>query len=638
MNSALPLLEEIFDEIPGIRKFFWTSCILQDKSTNGDCSNFLIGKIRRSLKFLSFRTIKLLIKKLRGSYIINLVREELFRRKKENSLLKFVAKYPKERWDFDLVFIRIQFDLDFIGAIWQKGLKDLNWDLISKKFTFNSDKLLVWAHLPLNWTILSTRSELTFEIVNLLKEKPWDWFEVSGLVENWDQLFYWIDKNLNFNRIFFPDPPYEKILRNKEKDWAWYHIFKTQETIKTYLSREPEILANLLSNNRFIPEELLERYFKLEEIKWENFSLVPDEFVEKNPHFNWRSYINNNILSDKIILTLIKTENVQYLYWNLFKKENGIRFFDWFDLTEELVDTLFSLSPDITVSLIEKFQNNPKIFEILSQNKHFKQEFFLAYPNAPWTLALITQKIDLKFIEKYPDLEWPTSVFHKEGMTAEILRSLNPKIWADRYRINLYRNGCYDLVWDWILENPALFSFEKFLPPHDLLRPLKDFLDWKWISNYIVMSAEFFLTNLDLPWNFNILLTRKIISLEAVKLSGKWSYQDLVFSDYVSFDEINLDLIDLPEFMKSYYFYSEFLLNEKITTVTNELVKSDVLDAEFFKLGFDCMFYQEWHWEYFLENGLNLNMSLDSFALNNYSTNKQDYIKNIDYLLNLIDN
>ena len=102
--------------------------------------------------------------------------------------------------------------------------------------------------------------------------------------------------------------------------------------------------------------------------------------------------------------------------------KNAIKF-EWNDI---------SSNPNITMKMIEKYQNNPWNWSYISINKAITMETINKYPNKPWDWKYISSNpnLTMAMIEKYPNNDWNWEILsHNPNLTIEIINKYPDKPW-----------------------------------------------------------------------------------------------------------------------------------------------------------------------------------------------------------------
>lgn len=285
----------------------------------------------------------------------------------------FILENCSKPWDFHALSSHrhLKIDKDFLLQ-----LKEENWDfnLISKEGWIDNDLLLTFSDRKWNWALLSSNTNLIFDI-NLLEQfvlqddSNWNkillsdslhitpgtlqLLESNNIVnsDHWDSLS--IHQNLDFQQ-------HPQLLTAYKKKWNWGGLIKCWKpdfNDLTILSDyEDYINWNLLCNS-------------------EKFSPSQEVLLKFKQLLNWK-VLSKRIVFDINSLRLFK----DYLDWEYISKDQSINF------TTEMIEEFKSfwdyyyLRENIAVSI----SSRNKVFEIIDSIPELKFYFKLKEQNSHW--------------------------------------------------------------------------------------------------------------------------------------------------------------------------------------------------------------------------------------------------------------
>jgi hypothetical protein len=287
--------------------------------------------------------------------------EHGFSRNEDIATEGMVRAYSNKPWSWSILSTVKK--VATISTIRDYPFKKWNWYSVTQQNSWKTVKGNL--EIPWNWQAVSSKSEITPEIVDQYPDIPWDW--------------HWLSWNKNFITL-------DMVLKNPDRAWDWYpisnHLLATWEVITTH--DLPWCWTSISRWNKYITPTLI---FHNQDKPWNYKQLSKHEhmtttdlewLIDKLPKRDWDWYELSKKISWKFIQDHLD------LPWN------------WENLSER--------SGTVIWKRVQKTKQKPWDWNILSGYSHIATpENVENNPDLPWNygaIACLREEEDRKELEE----------------------------------------------------------------------------------------------------------------------------------------------------------------------------------------------------------------------------------------------
>ena len=405
-----------------------------------------------------------------------------------------------------------------------------------------------------NFKYLYNNPALTNNIIELYKEKPWNWNIIStlkGYTLSSELILYLIKNNINFDCIsnYVCSNPnlsidiLEQALIYNDLNWHELSInpIITEEFIEKYIDK-PWNWIRLFSHKN-ISIKFLRTHITDDYVFYKYICSNPNitiEYIKENPRcifYNDDLFINS-VISNNDILNILLDLNIEGCIIRSFIRRKNITWENIYAIKSKLT-TLFLKDAD----WIYITQLPSVTFEIILQNSTlpWKLEYFINNPN--FSLSLLE---DVNIKNMFYETNFWKRLSCSTLLTCKfILNNLDNHLWD-------YKLLCKNSIISWNIFSKLLLKFNntKYFwdwyscnfdyKNKDHINSISQDNLWNWfeISKYGKISVEFILSYKHLKWNLNYISENLNINIEDLVSLKKVNFYRLVNRPDISWDHI----------------------------------------------------------------------------------------------------